>query len=219
MRRNSLLSLDNKYISNALKIRFYPMTVQAAKGTQVIDETGKCFLDLTAGWAVGLPLSTVVARKEILDVSLGAHLFTMSGNPISTCAAHENLLIIEQEQLMEKAKANGHYFIQQLNELKDQYEWIGDVRGRGLAIGVEIVEDRMKKIPAREKTAAICYRAFELGLLVFYVGIHSNVIEITPPLTISREEIDTAVSILDQSFRDLQSGRINMDRIKQYAGW
>ena len=86
-----------------------------------------------------------------------------------------------------------------LGELKQKYEWIGDVRGRGLA--------------------AICYRCFELGLLVFYVGIHSNVIEITQPLTISKQEIDLAVSILYQAFKDLESNSIDMEKVKQYAGW
>ena len=103
--------------------------------------------------------------------------------------------------------------------LQEKYEWIGDVRGEGLAIGVELVEDRMTKAPASEKTAAFCYRCYELGLLVFYVGIHSNVIEITPPMTITKKEIDSAINIMDQAFTELQDNKINMDRVKEYAGW
>lgn len=95
----------------------------------------------------------------------------------------------------------------------------GDVRGKGLAIGVELVTDRISKTPAARQTAAVCYRCFELGLLVFYVGIHSNVIEITPPLIITKQEIDLAISILDQAFSDLQDKKINMDLVDKYAGW
>ncbi len=167
----------------------------------------------------GLPISAVVAREELLDVGYGVHMFTTSGNPLCTAAALENLLIIEQERLIDNAAKVGEYFRQGLEGLQERYEWIGDVRGRGLAIGVELVEDRVSKTPAAEKTAAICYRCYELGLLVFYVGIHSNVIEITPPLTISREEVDQAIAIMDQAFQDLAENRIDMGKVKEYAGW
>lgn len=167
----------------------------------------------------GLPISAVVAKKEILDIGTGIHMFTTSGNPVCSAASLENLQIIEDEKLIENAGANGDYFMSLLKELQNKYEWIGDIRGKGLAIGVELVEDRETKIPAAEKTAAICYRCYELGLLAFYVGIHSNVIEITPPLTITKKEIDLAVSILDQSFSDLENQRINMNLVKEYAGW
>lgn len=167
----------------------------------------------------GLPMSAVVARKELLDVGTGIHMFTTSGNPVTSSAALENLQIIEDEGLIDQARDHGDYFMKLLKELQAKHEWIGDVRGRGLAIGVELVEDRLSKAPAKEKTAAICYRCFELGLLIFYVGIHSNVIEITPPLTISKEEIDLAISILNQAFTDLAENNIDMDAVRRYAGW
>ncbi len=167
----------------------------------------------------GLPASAVVARQELLDVGIGTHLYTASGNPLSACAALENIAIIEQERLIENARENGKYFREMLDQLKEKHEWIGDVRGRGLAVGDELVEDREHKTPAAEKTAAICYRCYELGLLLFYVGTRSNVLEITPPLTISKEEIDLAVSILDQAFTDLRENRIDMEKVRQYAGW
>ena len=192
--------------------------------------TGKWFsfdhFDLTPDAVVlgkslgaGLPISAVVAKKELLDAGNGVHMFTASGNPLCSMAALENIAILVEERLTENAAENGAYFLQMLGELKQKYEWIGDVRGRGLAIGVELVENRSTKAPAAEKTAAVCYRCFELGLIVFYVGIHSNVIEITPPLTISKQEIDLAVLILDQAFKDLESNSIDMEKVKQYAGW
>lgn len=167
----------------------------------------------------GVPISAVIARKEILDCGNALHLFTSSGNPISTKAALTNLSIIEEERLIGNVIEQGEYFKKQLFDLQTKHEIIGDVRGKGLALGVELVEDRVTKKPASEKTAAVCYRAFELGLLVFYVGVHSNVIEVTPPLIINRKEIDIAVAILDQAMADVERGNVNMDKVRQYAGW
>lgn len=167
----------------------------------------------------GLPISAVVARKEILDCEYALNLFTASGNSVSAKAALTNLAIIEQEINMDEVTEKGVYFKEQLLQLKEKHDIIGDVRGRGLVLGIELVEDRVTKKPASEQTSAICYRAYELGLIVFYVGIHGNVIEITPPLIITKEEIDQAVAIIDQAFTDLEQGKINMDEVKQFAGW
>ena len=167
----------------------------------------------------GVPISAVVARKEILDCGHALHLFTASGNPISSRAALTNIEIIENDIRMEDVTNKGEYFKKQLEELKEKHTIIGDVRGKGLVLGVELVVDQVSKEPATNQTAAICYRAYELGLLVFYVGIHGNVIEITPPLIITKEEIDHAIAILDQAFIDLKEGNINMDEVSKYAGW
>lgn len=167
----------------------------------------------------GLPISAVVARKEILDGEYALNLFTASGNSVSAKAALTNLTIIEQEISMDEVTEKGEYFKEQLLQLQAKHDIIGDVRGRGLVLGIELVEDPVTKQPAAEQTSAICYRAYELGLIVFYVGIHGNVIEITPPLIITKEEIDRAVAILDQAFTDLKEGKINMSEVRKYAGW
>lgn len=167
----------------------------------------------------GLPISAVVARKEILDGEYALNLFTASGNSVSAKAALTNLTIIEQEISMDEVTEKGEYFKEQLLQLQAKHDIIGDVRGRGLVLGIELVEDPVTKQPAAEQTSAICYRAYELGLIVFYVGIHGNVIEITPPLIITKEEIDRAVAILDQAFTDLKEGKINMAEVRKYAGW
>lgn len=167
----------------------------------------------------GVPVSAVIARKEILDVDFAVNLFTFSGNPMSSRAALCNLEILEEGNIIEQVAEKGAYFKNQLIELQKKHELIGDVRGKGLMIGVELVEDRLTKKPAAEQTAAVCYRAFELGLIVFYVGIHGNVIEITPPLIIVKKEIDRAIAILDQAFTDVREGNVDMDKVRQYAGW
>lgn len=167
----------------------------------------------------GVSMSAVVARQEILDAGTAVHMFTGSGNPLSSAAALETLSIIEEDNLINNAKAMGDYLKKQLKDLQKKYEYIGDVRGKGLAIGVELVKDRDKKTPASEETAAVCYRAYELGLLVYYVGIHSNVIEITPALTITKKEIDIAINILNQAFQDVIDKKVDMDKVKKYGGW
>lgn len=167
----------------------------------------------------GLPINAVVGRQEILDSMTAGHIFTASGNPLCTAAALKTIQIIEEEKLIEQAEYNGNFFLEGLLKLKEKYSSIGDVRGKGLAIGIEIVKNKKTKEPDSEKTAALCYRAYEIGLLVYYVGIHSNVIEITPPLTITRSEITTALTLLDQTFSDIESESFDIKKVKMYTGW
>lgn len=167
----------------------------------------------------GLPISAVIGRKELLDCVAGGHLFTTSGNPISTVAALESIRIIEDEKLLANAEEQGALFINGIQELKKKYDCIGDVRGKGLAIGVEIVTDRTSKKPDSLKTAALCYRSYELGLLIYNVGIYGNVLEITPPLTISSKQVDEALKILDKAFGDVEAGKIDLEKVKEYSGW
>ena len=96
---------------------------------------------------------------------------------------------------------------------------IGDVRGRGLAIGVELVSDRQSRLPATKQTAKLVYRAFELGLVLYYVGANSNVLEMTPPLTLTSGEADAAVSILDRALTDVAEGRVPDDVAASFEGW
>ena len=167
----------------------------------------------------GLPISAVVGRKEILDTVAAGHMFTTSGNPISTSAAIENIRIIEEENLLENAEKQGVLFLNGLNKLKEKYKCIGDVRGKGLSIGVEIVTDRDSKKPDAVKTAALCYHCYEIGLLIYNVGIYGNVLEITPPLTITTAEVKEALRLLDKAFHNIENGNFQYEKLKEYAGW
>lgn len=169
--------------------------------------------------ASGLPLSGVVARKEILDVGTATHLFTTSGSPIATAAALATIDVITNEGLMENAQIMGEYINAKLLGLKNKYEIIGDVRGKGLVLGVELVKSRKTKEPAPKETAKISFRAFHRGLIIFYVGIYSNVLEFTPPLTLTKEDADKGIAILEESIVDVIEGKVSDEELSRYAGW
>ena len=167
----------------------------------------------------GLPLSAVVARQEILDVGLSLALFTTAGNALSCTAGLATIEAIEQDNLVENARKVGAYLHERLRDLQDKHPLIGDVRGLGMIQGVELVKDQDTKVPASKEAAKVSYRAFELGLLVFYVGMFSNVLEITPPLILTEAEADEGVAILDQALSDVETGIVSDEAIANYAGW
>ncbi len=169
--------------------------------------------------ASGVPLSGVIARKEILDAGTATHLFTTGGSPLATAAALATLDVVINEGLMENAQKMGEYLKSRLLKLKDRYEIIGDVRGKGLVLGVELVKDRATKEPAAKETAKICFRAFQKGLVIFYVGIHSNVLEFTPPLTLTKEDADEGLTMLEEAFKDVIEGKVSDEELSRYAGW
>lgn len=166
----------------------------------------------------GVPISAVIGRKEIMDAVPAGHMFTASGNPISTAAAIENLSIIKEENLMSNATERGIQFLTGLKEIKKKYNFIGDVRGKGLAIGIEIVESESNQ-PDPLVTAAICYRSYELGLLIYTVGIHGNVLEITPPLIITKDEVQEALNLLEAACEDIAQGDFDYAKLEEYTGW
>jgi len=169
--------------------------------------------------ASGQPLSAVVGRKELMDAGVGLHLFTTAGNPVACASGLETLSIIKEEKLEKNASEIGSYLLEQFDKLKEKYEIIGDVRGKGLITGIELVKDRKTKEPAAEATALIVYRSYELGLLYFYTGIHSNVLEFTPPLVLTMDQAKKAVSIIDRSMEEVLDGKVSKDKIKEFAGW
>lgn len=168
--------------------------------------------------ASGMPLSGLVARKEIFE-SWGtpAHFFNTAGNPISCVAAIETINVIEDEGLIDNANLIGNYLMRAFEIMKEKYECIGDVRGVGLLIGVDIVKDRNTKERDTEKTAKICWRCWEKGLiLAFFSG---SVLRVAPPLTLTKEEATKAIEIIDQAILDVENGMVSDDVLKEIKGW
>jgi len=167
----------------------------------------------------GLPLSAVVARKEILDVGPAQALFTTAGNALSCAAGLATVEAIEQDRLVDNARKVGAYLHDRLAALQDRHPLIGDVRGLGLIQGVELVKDRDTKEPASAETAKVVFRAWELGLVVFYAGMFSNVLELTPPLVLTEADVDEGVGILDRALSDVEAGKVSDAAVARYAGW
>lgn len=167
----------------------------------------------------GVPLSAVVGRRDILDAGVGLAIFTTAGNPIGCTAGLATIEAIEQDRMVDNAARVGVYMQTRLQALQERHALVGDVRGLGLIQGVELVRDRETKTPAATEAAKVVFRAFELGLLLFYVGTFSNVLEITPPLILSEAEADEGVAILDRALADVESGRVSDEAIQRYSGW
>ncbi|ODS31002.1 MAG: 4-aminobutyrate aminotransferase [Candidatus Scalindua rubra] len=153
---------------------------------------------LAKGIASGLPLGATIARAEIMDWEAGSHSSTFGGNPVSCQAALTTIQLLE-EGLMANAEVQGQRLLKGLQELQDVYECMGDVRGKGLMIGVEFVKDRKTKERATTWRDEIIKNAFQKGLLL--LGCGENSIRFCPPLTVTSEEIDVCVSILDEAIK------------------
>lgn len=171
------------------------------------------------GLGGGLPISAVAGPEAIMNFAPAFSFQTLHGNPVCAAAALAVLEAIEGDRLAENAAKVGGHLLSRLQALKQSHPLIGDVRGKGLAIGVELVSDGATRKPARRETAMTAYRAFELGLVLFYVGVNSNVLEFTPPLTLTREEADRGVEMLDMALTDVEQGKIDPSLASAFAGW
>jgi len=174
---------------------------------------------LGKGIGGGLPLSAVIGPTSIMNFASSFSLQTLQGNAICASAGLAVLATIHKDNLIQNAASVGRYLNDGLQSLKQRHELIGDVRGRGLSIGVELVTDRNSKIPAAIEAAKVVYRAFELGLNLYYVGMNSNVLEITPSLNLTETEADEGIAILDRAIQDVIDGQVSDDAIADFEGW
>jgi 4-aminobutyrate aminotransferase len=166
----------------------------------------------------GIPLSAFVARSEILESwQPPAHTFSSGANLIGCAAALATIEVIEQEGLVERARALGDHLRSRLAELATRHEWIGDIRGRGLMTGVELVLSRDDRTPAPTVTAKVAWRCWELGLLITF--LRGNVLRLVPSLVISDEQIDRGIDILDQALDDVAHGRVPDEAVADLKGW
>ncbi len=152
------------------------------------------------GIASGLPMGLTIAREDVMDWPTGAHSNTFGGNPVSCAAALATIKLV-RDRLMQNAADVGEYLCGKVKDLSRRHRLIGDVRGLGMMIGVELVRDRQTKERASAERDALVLAAFRRGLLVLAAG--PNVIRLSPPLVLTREQADIAVGILDAAFAEI----------------
>lgn len=165
------------------------------------------FISFGKGVASGMGLSGVIGKADLMEMTSGSALLTPAANPVISAAAYATLRIIEEENLIENALKVGDFIKKRLLEMKESYDVIGDVRGKGLMIGAEIVKPNTK-VPDPELTGKICWRAFELGLILPSYGMFGNVIRITPPLVITKEIAEKGLEIMEQALKDALAGKV-----------
>lgn len=155
--------------------------------------------------AAGMPLSAVIGVKELMDAPhVGGLGGTYGGNPLSCAAALAVLRIIEEEDLLSRAEVIGLKVKSFFEELRTEYEIIGDVRGPGAMVAMELVKDRVKKTPAPEETKKLAAYCHEKGLILLSCGNYGNVIRTLMPLVITDRELEKGLSIIADAFADLK---------------
>jgi len=160
-------------------------------------------LVMAKGIADGFPLSAYTTRPEIADAyKPGDHLSTFGGNPVCCAASLANIAFMKKENLPARAAETGEYALGTLRELQKTNPLIGDVRGLGLMIGVELVKDA-QKTPAAAEAEALRDACLRRGLLIGVGGIFGNVARFQPPLVITREQIDRALAIFTEALREV----------------
>jgi 4-aminobutyrate aminotransferase / (S)-3-amino-2-methylpropionate transaminase / 5-aminovalerate transaminase len=162
---------------------------------------------ITVGKSIagGMPLSAVVGSQEIMDsVHPGGIGGTFGGNPVCCAAALAVLDVYEEERILEKGEILGTRVRAFFESLKDRYEIIGDVRGLGPMLALELVKDRETKEPDPESCARVVQQAFAKGLNIVSCGQYGNIIRTMMPLVITDSQLDKGLSILDEAFAVLK---------------
>jgi 4-aminobutyrate aminotransferase len=154
------------------------------------------------GIASGMPLGGIMARDEVMAWAPGAHGSTYGGNPLALASAIATLDVIQEEGLLAKAQETGAYIMDRLRQMQLNHPSIGDIRGRGLMVGIEFVEDRETKKRASALRTAVIERSFDKGLLVIPCG--PNVIRMTPPLNISRDLVDEGLHLFEEALTEAE---------------
>lgn len=172
------------------------------------------------GLGGGLPLSAVIGPRHIMDHAPAFALQTTAGNPVAAAAGRAVLQTIADEGLIDRANRVGAILTGGLRALSARHPMIGEVRGRGLAVGVDLVSDRESREPVPVTTSAkVIYRAYQLGAVFFYVGLKGNVLELTPPLTLSETEAEEGIDIIDRAMTDVRHGLVSDTDVAPFMMW
>jgi 4-aminobutyrate aminotransferase len=151
---------------------------------------------MAKGIASGMPLGVTLSKAELMDWVPGSHASTFGGNPVSIAAALATLDVIEREGLLSNAEEVGNYILRRMGDWPAKYRLVGDVRGRGLMIGMELVSDQHTKQQASPERDRVVELAFDRGVL--FLGSGPSTIRIAPPLIATKEQADTAMDVLEE---------------------
>ncbi len=156
---------------------------------------------MAKGIANGFPLGGFIAREDVADsFKPGDHLSTFGGNPVSCAAGLANIEFLEKQKLADESLKKGQLLKAQVEDLRAKHKLIGEIRGKGLMLGIELVRDD-KKTPANSEGDKIRDFCCEMGLLIGLGGVYGNVVRIQPPLVISNDQLQEIVRIVDLAFR------------------
>jgi 4-aminobutyrate aminotransferase len=153
---------------------------------------------IAKGIASGLPLGACVARAGIMDWQPGAHASTFGGNPVACAAALKTIELLENG-LIDNAARVGRAGIARLKDMAEKYDFIGDVRGKGLMIGIELVADKKSKSPVNDRRNAVVYEAFKLGVLL--LGAGESTLRLIPPLIIKESELLLGLDLIEAALK------------------
>jgi 4-aminobutyrate aminotransferase len=151
---------------------------------------------MAKGIASGMPLGICMTRAEVMDWVPGSHASTFGGNPVCIAAALASLDVIEKERLLDNSTSVGNHMLKRMADWPSKLKLVGDVRGRGLMLGVEIVKDKQTKEHGAAERDRIVELAFERGVL--FLGCGPSTVRICPPLVVTKEEADVAVDVLEE---------------------
>jgi 4-aminobutyrate aminotransferase/(S)-3-amino-2-methylpropionate transaminase len=173
---------------------------------------------LAKSLAAGLPLSGVVGRAEIMDAPADSAIGgTYVGNPVAIAAAHAVLDVIEEERLVERASELGEAIHARMDAWQERFDAIGDVRGLGTMLAIELVRDRATKEPDPELATAIVEAAAARGLLLLKAGIHGNCIRVLTPLVVTDEQLDEALGAWEEALDVAVNGRRESTTVDEQA--
>jgi len=151
----------------------------------------------------GLPISAAIAKEELMDWEGGSHANTTGGNPVACAAGVQVINIIRDERLLENATRQGAYLMKRLKEMQQKYPIIGDLRGKGLMVGAELVKDQETKEPAAQEATEVINKCFKRGLAIITSG--KSTIRFAPPLIITRETMDSALEVLEGAIKEVNA--------------
>ncbi len=152
---------------------------------------------MAKGIASGMPLGIMMSKAEIMDWVPGSHASTFGGNPLCIAASLATFDVIERQGLLKNSTEVGNHMIKRMGDWPKKHKHVGDVRGRGLMIGVEMVKDQATREYAPEMRDQVVEKAFEKGVL--FLGCGPSTVRIAPPLVVSKEEADVAMDVLEES--------------------